>query len=682
LDPKPSLSSDSPGTYHPAEKTLILVSGGVILVAGGGVSYFSWVLWAKHQDPIWALVIAVLGLLIMFWSIRFILKAARLKSIPWPDAIENHHEAAQAQQREVRQETVDAVVGRLEKPTEQEIDALSTLFAQGRYPEVMSQALTMTERFPLDGFAWTMLGVSLSLMERKADAFIPLQKAVTLLPDNAWAHYNLGVLLKETQRLSEAEVACRRAIELKPDFAEAYSNLGSVFFEMGQLDEAKACHRRALQIKPDFVDAHTNLIFALDLSTSEDVASLQAERKTWGERHASPLFQQRTFSNTLDPERRLRIGYVSADFRHHAASRVFEGMLFYFDRQQYDIFAYSNYSREDALTQRFKQSVTGWRNIVGLSDDAATELIRQDQIDILVDLSGHTAGNRLLVFARKPAPIQITAWGHATGTGMKAIDVFFTDAVMVPPAEQSLYAESVRYLPCTLCYSSDVTLALPSVNTLPALKQPTITFGSFNRLCKITDATITLWSRVLQAVPDSRLILKTTELDDAVIRTRLTERLLRAGIDAQRIALQGRTNWEMYMATYNEIDIALDCFPQSGGITTLDGLLMGIPVVTLRWHNYVGRFSTSIMSTLGLTDWIAESEDAYVALAVSKARDREALAALRSTLRERFKSSVLGDARAYVRIVEGEYRELWRTWVQQQLAHNPGIALASGAPTP
>jgi len=303
---------------------------------------------------------------------------------------------------------------------------------------------------------------------------------------------------------------------------------------------------------------------------------------------------------------------------------------------------------------------------VGLSDDAVTELIRQDQIDILVDLSGHTAGNRLLVFARKPAPIQITAWGHATGTGMKTIDVFFTDVVMVPPAEQSLYAESVRYLPCTLCYSSDVTLTLPPVNTLRALQQSTITFGCFNRLCKITDATVTLWSCVLQAIPDSRLVLKTTELDDAVIRTRLTERLLRAGIDAKRIELQGRTNWEMHMAAYNEIDIALDCFPQSGGVTTLDGLLMGIPVVTLRWHNYVGRFSASIMSTLGLTDWIAETEDAYVALAVGKARDREALAALRSTLRERVKSSVLGDAKAYMKLAELEYRVLWRAWVQQQ----------------
>jgi len=774
---------------------------------------------------VWAVVVALPGLLMLWLSILLMLKASRSQLVVRPDAMEAHGESpqltdtfkvAQAQQREARQETVDAVAGRLEGPTAQEINALSTLFAQGRYPEVMSQALTMTERFPLNGFAWKVLGTALMKLGRSGDAQAPMLKAVALLPHDAAshntlgfvlqqlgrfpeadvsyrralelkpdytdahfnlgvllleakrlpeaeavfrralelkpdytdAHFNLGVLLQEAKRLPEAEAAYRRAIELKPDFveahnnlaallqqayrlpeaeaayrrvielkpdfveahsnlgnllrdlgrlneaeascrqalqiqsdfAEAHNNLGIILKDLGRRNEAEASYRRALQIKPDYAEAHSNLIFALDFSASEDVASLQAERKAWGERHAASLYQQqRTFSNSLDPERRLRIGYVSGDFREHSAARAFEGMLFYFDRQQYEIYAYSNNARDDAVTQRFKQSVTCWRNITGQSDAAVAELIGQDEIDILVDLSGHTAGNRLLVFARKAAPIQITAWGHATGTGVKAIDVFFADAVIVPPEEQSLFAETVRYLPCALCYSSDAVP--PPVSALPALQQPAITFGSFNRLCKVTTATIALWSRVLQAIPESRLILKTGELDNDATRAYVTERLARAGVDAARVELQGKTSWEKHMEAFNQIDIALDPFPQGGGITTLEGLLMGIPAITLRWPTIAGRISATILTTLGLTDWIAESEDAYVALAVSKARDREALATLRSTLRERFKRSVLGDAKAYVRIVETQYRERWRAWVQKQSKHDTRVSMVPDATT-
>ncbi len=711
--------------YQPsiAEKVLLFAKGGTLLLAGGAIAYFSWVLWAKHQNTALALVIALLGLLIVFLSIRFVLKAAKSKFIMLPgNAMAEHLDINGA--------------------AAQEINALLALLTAERYSEAISLALTMTERFPLNGFGWKALGAAYMMTGRSVDARGPVLNAVALLPNDAVAHYNLGALLQDINclpeaeaayrrtleldpnyanahnnlgvllyktsrlheaegayrralqikpdyveaynnlgnalmvqgRLNEAEASYRRALQIKPDFAEAHNNLGNALMAQGRLDEAEASFRRALQIKPDYVNAHSNLIFISDFSASEDAASLEAKRKAWGERHAAPLFQERAFSNTLDPERRLRIGYVSADFREHSAARSFEGILLHLDRQQYDIYAYSNNTYEDAFTQRFKQNVIGWRNIAGLSDDEVTDLIRQDQIDILVDLSGHTAGNRLLVFARKPAPIQIN---HAIGTGVKAIDVFFTDAVMVPPEEQSLYTETVRYLPCALCYSSDADL--PPVNALPALQQPTITLGSFNRLCKVTDATIALWSRVLQAIPDSRLILKTGELDDETTRARLTERLVRAGIDTDRIELKGKTNWAMHMAAFNDIDIALDPFPQGGGITALEGLLMGIPVITLRFPTITGRCSASILTTLGMTDWIAETEDAYVALAVSKARDKGALATLRSTLRERIKGSVLGDVKAYVKSFEAEYRELWRAWVQKQIKHVPEMARVSEA---
>jgi protein O-GlcNAc transferase len=312
------------------------------------------------------------------------------------------------------------------------------------------------------------------------------------------------------------------------------------------------------------------------------------------------------------------------------------------------------------LTGLFRQSVTAWRSIVGLSDEAAAEMIREDRIDILVDLSGHTAGNRLLVFARKPAPIQITAWGYATGTGMRAMDVFFTDPVMVPQQEKQYFTEEVRYLPNVV--GAFFNEPFPDVNELPALSDGITTFGSFNRLTKISAEAYRVWAEVLLAVPRSRLILKTGELDDAAVRERVVGHFTKAGVAADRIIMQGKSSWYEHMQAYNQIDIALDPFPHGGGVTALEGLMMGVPVITLRWPTVVGRLSASIMTTLGLTDWIAETQEQYVELAIQKATDLQSLAELRQQLRGIFTSSVIGDQVAYARAVEQEYRQLWREW--------------------
>ena len=388
---------------------------------------------------------------------------------------------------------------------------------------------------------------------------------------------------------------------------------------------------------------------------------LQEERKRWDTLHAAHLLQQRTHSNIPDADRRLRIGYVSADFREHSAPKVFGGMLTRYDRSQFDVFAYSNSKRkDDRFTELFKQNVTVWRNIVGLSDDAVAEMIREDRIDILVDLSGHTADNRLLVFARKPAPIQITAWGYATGTGMRAMDVFFADPVMVPPQEKQYFSEEVRYLPSVV--GSFFTEPFPDVNELPAMSDGIITFGSLNRLAKVSAETYRAWAEVLLAVPRSRLILKSGELNDAAAREQIAGHFIKAGVAADRIIMQGRTSWYEHMQAYNQIDIALDPFPHGGGVTALEGLMMGVPVITLRWPTVVGRLSASIMTTLGLSDWIAETQEEYIALAVQKASDLQSLAELRQQLRGIFTSSIIGDQAAYVRAVEQEYRQLWREW--------------------
>jgi protein O-GlcNAc transferase len=288
------------------------------------------------------------------------------------------------------------------------------------------------------------------------------------------------------------------------------------------------------------------------------------------------------------------------------------------------------------------------------------ELIRRDQIDILVDLSGHSRENRLPVFARKPAPIQITAWAYSTGTGMRAMDVLFSDPVLIPPDERVLYAEEIRYLPNFLSYYPFQTP--PAVTASPALTKKYVTFATFSRLEKVSDDAYQTWAAVLLAVPGSRMLFKNREMDHAAGRARVTDYFMRAGVAPERLILLGSTPWEQHMAAFDQVDIALDPFPQGGGVTSLEGFLMGVPVITLRWPTFGGRTGASILTTLGLTDWIAETPEQYVEIARQKAADLHALAELRQQMRERLMTSILCDADAYARVVEQEYRQLWQEW--------------------
>jgi predicted O-linked N-acetylglucosamine transferase (SPINDLY family) len=301
--------------------------------------------------------------------------------------------------------------------------------------------------------------------------------------------------------------------------------------------------------------------------------------------------------------------------------------------------------------------------VVDLSDEELAAQVRADQIDVLVDLSGHSGGHRLLTFARKPAPVQVTGWGYATGTGLDAIDAFMADPVVVPPDDERFYAEEIVRLPNVVCYSPPPIL--PALQPLPALTNGFVTFGSFNRAVKVTPAVLETWARVLHAVPDSRLVLKPTT-ESATERQRLVDPLAALGIAPDRIEILGKSSHLEHIASFGRIDIQLDTFPHTGGITTLDGLLMGVPCVTLLGERVAGRLSASFQTVLGLADLIAQTTDAYVEIAVRLAQDLDRLAHERMTLRERLLASPVGDTRAYSRAVEAAYRDLWVRWCERQ----------------
>lgn len=494
-------------------------------------------------------------------------------------------------------------------------------------------------------------------------AIATYEMAIAAKHDDALLYDNLAAALLEAQRPVAAETNLRKALALSPSNAKLHHRLARILIHGGRLAEAESACRRAIALDPDWRMPYSTLIFVLDHFTN-DKAVLQAARKQWAARFASKDFRTQHHTNDRTPHRRLRIGYVSADFSFHSAAIVFGAMLTKFDAGQFDVFAYSNSAAVDELTRTFQSRVTGWRQIEELSDESVCKLIRDDEIDVLVDLSGHSMGNRLTVFAKKPAPVQVTAWGYVTGTGLDAIDAMFADPEVIPEDERSFYAEEVVYLPNVV--SALFPIDHPAVNALPALSEGSITFGSFNRLIKLSAETYKTWARILHAVPGSRFIIKTGEFDTEYHRERVSKFLSAAGVDLARVTLLGRTSWYEHQAAYNRVDISLDPFPHSGGVTALEGLMMGVPMVTLHGPTLVGRLSSSVLTKVGLRDWIAKSVDDYVQIAAEKAKNLEELTALRQGLRERLGRSIIGDTSAYVAAVERAYRRLWIRWCAHQ----------------
>ena len=508
--------------------------------------------------------------------------------------------------------------------------------------------------------AHSNLGVGLKARGQLDEAIVAFRRAIALRPNYARAHSNLGMGLKDRGQLDEAMIACRQAIALEPRLPEAHSNLGNVLKDRGQLDEAMAAYRQAMARKPNYPEAHSNLICTLHYHPACDARTIVEEHRRWNRQYAAALKETIVpHMNDRDPGRRLRIGYVSPDFREHPVGRFLLPLLAHHDRNCVEVFAYAQVAVPDAMTQRMRACTDGWRSIVGLSDARVADLIRQDRIDILVDLAMHTAGNRLPVFARKPAPIQVTYLAYCSSTGLETIDYRLSDPYLDPPGmDESVYSEQTIRLPESYwCYQPGVDA--PDVGPLPALRQGHITFGCLNNFCKVSEPVLAAWAKLLRAVPNSQLLLHAYEGDH---RRRVQERLAREGIEAKRVRFAGKAPLLDYFRLYHGIDIALDTFPYGGGTTTCDALWMGVPVVSLVGKTAVGRGGLSILSNVGLPELVVRSEEEYARIASALADDLPRLSDLRSALRQRMEHSPLMDAPRFARNIETAYRGMWRKW--------------------
>jgi predicted O-linked N-acetylglucosamine transferase (SPINDLY family) len=510
-------------------------------------------------------------------------------------------------------------------------------------------------------------------------AIAVLGRAIAVNPDLAEAHNNLAIALKDRRQLDEAVAACRRAIALRPDFAAAHCNLGNLFKDQGQLDEAIAAYRAGLALAPENFSIGSDLVYALHFHPAYDAGAIAGEHRRWNRRHAEPLASEiPPHQNDRSATRRLRVGYLSPDFREHVVGRNLLPLFLQHDHQQFEITCYSNLRRPDAMTSRFQENADCWRNIAGLTDAQAAALVRQDRIDILVDLTLHMANNRLLVFARKPAPVQVTYLGYCGTTGLSTMDYRLSDPYLdpvdsltlaqgrpvdvaqgeAPSADLSCCSEKTVRLPRTYwCYHPGGPAPDPSPP--PAVQNGFVTFGCLNNFAKVSAPAIDLWARILAELPTSRMIIHSNAGKHPGHAVRRFEE---GGVTRNRLQFIGAQPWPGYVAAYSQIDIALDPFPHGGGITTCDALWMGVPVVTLSGQTPVGRGGRSILSNLGLPELIAFTPEQYVQIATDLARDLDLLEHLRLGMRARMRASPLMDAAQFARDMESAYRRMWRTW--------------------
>lgn len=556
------------------------------------------------------------------------------------------------------------------------------------------QALRLKPDYP---DALNNYGAVLQKLGRLAEAVVCHQRAIELRPDHAETWCNLGTARLFQGHQLEAQQALERAIELKPGYTDAINNLGVVFQRQARLDDSVACYRQVIELEPETLKAQSNLghvlqrqgkleesklvlcearekfpenadllsnwLMTLNYDPTITPETLAAEHRRYGELFDRPASEAPPHTNRPDPNRRLRIGYVSPDFRKHACSYFIEPFVTHHDRAAFEVFLYGEVPAQDAVTARFRSLADAWRTTCGLSDAQLVELIRADEIDILVDLAGHTSRHRLQAFSHRPAPVQVTYLGFPHSTGLRSIGYRLADEVTDPPDEPPRYSEQILRLSAGYCCYAPPSDA-PESNSLSAAATGRITFGSFHGLAKINASVLDVWSRILREIPGSRLLMLRDTLRGPT-HDRFAHEFAERGV-ADQVELRCELPPGSHMSLYHKIDIALDPFPWSGHTSECEALWMGVPVITLNGDRHAGRLVASILTSAGLSQWIASDMEQYVTIAHKLASDIEQLAQYRATLREQVAASALCDGRQFTQSLEAAYRRIWKDWCQER----------------
>jgi predicted O-linked N-acetylglucosamine transferase (SPINDLY family) len=494
-----------------------------------------------------------------------------------------------------------------------------------------------------------------------SEAIACYQQVLALNPNDADTYNNLGKVFTWLRQFTEARNCYQQAIAISPDYAEARYMLGDIFFLQGHLSEAIAHYAGALASTPADVKGHSNFLTMLNYVVEYDQAAVFLEHRKFDEQHALPLAA--VIKPLLRPQtngpRRLKIGYLSADFHNHPVTYFMAPVLANHDHDQFEIFCYYNFPHGDEMTDRVQQAADHFVNCFDLTDEALAEQIRHDEIDILVELTGHFAKNGLLVLARRPAPIQVTYLGYPTSTGLSAIDYRITDNYVDPEGPTAAFnSEALIRMPHSyFCYQAPANC--PPVGPLPVLQQKYLVVGSFNNYAKLSPQILTLWVQLLLRITHAKLLVKAKILDDPSTRQTLIEHFRRFGIAPERLILKGQlATMTEQLSLYNEVDIALDSFPYNGATTTCEALWMGVPVVTLVGEKHVSRMGLSILSALGLSELIAYTPEEYLTECLNLANNIGYLQHLRETLRARMQASPLMDGVSFTRHLEAAYRRM------------------------
>jgi protein O-GlcNAc transferase len=511
--------------------------------------------------------------------------------------------------------------------------------------------------------AHNSIGVTLESINRVDEAIDSYRRALALDPNLADAFSNLGVALRKIQRIPEALECLKTALEVDPNNAKIHNNIGAILEESGQLDEAISAYKKAISLDENAINSYSNLMFTLnyhpDKSAEEIFSIYQEYDQQVGQ--TNQVFW-RTHDNDPNPQRRLHIGYVSPDFRAHSTCYFLEPLLENHNQETIEITAYADLKIEDAMTVRYRQTVDHWVPTRGMSDAALAERIRADGIDILIDIAGQTADNRLSVFARRPAPIMVSWMGYAYTTGLSAIDYFLTDEVMVPIGSEHLFAEQPwRIATPSMVYRPNSAMGQPGA--LPALNRGFITFGTLTRSIRINHHVVRVWSEILNRIPNARLVIDSGAFKTAPIQELFLERFAAHGIKPERIDIGYHTpGWEVLKNT----DISLDCFPHNSGTTLIESLYMGVPFITLAGRPSVGRVGSTILYGAGHPEWIAHTEENYIKKTIALASDLPRLTTIRADLRAELEASPWRDEIGFAQRVEQAYREMWHRWCAQR----------------